>query len=400
MNIKEKIHEVHIKSKSHALVLTLSLYFLMFAYGLSFTIIGPLIPIFIKQYLISISESGLILLLQGIGGFLSLIAGLVFADTIKKSLLIKIVFSIYGVSLLLIAIAPPYIILLILFFFVGASSRMLDSTLNAYISDIHTKKRGFFQNLLHASFGIGAILGSILPNIFLSKQLKWNIIFLVLGIFCIILFLVFILVQRIVILHDRVSLTISIGSIFNFLKNKNIIILCIISFLYAGLSSASSSWLPTLMNQKLQTSIFLSTIPVTLLWIGITGGRIINSTLSLKFNIKFLLLFSNLLGGMILISTILINKVVGYIIGFALVGFSISAILPLSISEGCNWYPSNTASVSALIILSLNAGIMIIPWVIGIITDKIGFWFSMSFLAALPLLISLFTAFLPNDRKV
>jgi Fucose permease len=399
MNIKEKINEVHIKSKSHAFALTLSLYFLMFAYGMSFTIIGPLIPVFMKQYLISISESGLILLFLGIGGFLSLIAGLVFADRIKKSSLVKIAFSIYGVSLLLIAIAPPYIMLLILFFFVGASSRMLDFTLNAYISDIHPKKREFFTNLLHASFGIGAILGSILPNIFLSKQLKWNIIFLAFGIFCIILFVVFILVQRIVVLHDKVPLTNSFSSIFNFLKNKNIIILCIISFLYGGLAAASSSWLPTLINQKLQTSIFLSTIPVTLLWVGITSGRIINSALSLKFNIKFLLLFSNLLGGMILISTILINKTVGYIIGFALVGFFISAIVPLSISTGCNWYPSNTASISVLIILSVATGVMIIPWVIGIITDKIGFLFSMSFLAAFPLLVSLFTAFLSNDRK-
>jgi len=70
---------------------------------------------------------------------------MVFADNIKKSSLIKIVFSIYSVSLLLIVIAPPFIILLILFFFVGASLRMLDFTLNAYISDIHPKNRGFLQ---------------------------------------------------------------------------------------------------------------------------------------------------------------------------------------------------------------------------------------------------------------
>ena len=311
--IEERIidsRQYNLPVKKSLLALTACLYVLMFAYALSFTIIGPLIPIFLKQYNISFSQGGLITLYQGIGGVISISLGVMFADIFRRSVLIKTAFGVYCVSVILVALLPSYTVLLILFFLIGASTRMVDTILNVYIANIHPNRRGFFLNLLHACFGVGALLGPVLSTAFLNAGVQWNIIFFVLGCFCIMILFAYTLIQNRIQEEKEKHAIFKIGMIINFLKNKNILLLSILCFLYVGFVSASSTWMPTYFTQQLNIQTAFISLPVSALWIGVIVGRLVYSVLSLKHKIKNLILYSNLLAGIIMLMATFINSMV------------------------------------------------------------------------------------------
>ena len=401
MVIKEKVNTTNKNNlENKFLPLTVILYLLMFINGISVTMIGPLMPVFVNQYEISISTSGLIILLKGIGALMALISGLAFAGMVRKSLLINIIFGIFIVSILLVSLEPSYIILLIFFFFTGASISLLDAVLNAYIAEMHSKKLGFYINLLHASFGVGALLGPFFSNAFIVSGLSWNTIFLTLAIFSSVILVFYILVQRIIPIDYKISESTRIYDVLILLKNKNMLILCFITFLFGGFAVASSTWMPTYMIQQMKSNAFISIIPVTLFWTGIITGRIVYSLLSLRFSIKYLLFFNSLLGGMALTAAIILNKPIGFIIGFILIGFLIGTIPPLSITLACSFNKWSNTLISTIIILSVNAGAMFIPWILGIIADNAGFLLFMISLAIIPFAISLATIFINRPKEI
>jgi fucose permease len=387
-------------SKNKLLPLTVALYLLNFINGLTATMIGPLIPVYMSQYKISISTSGLVIMVTGIGGIAALIASIGYSGRTGTPFLIRAVFGIYIISIFLIALKPGYMLLLTIFFFAGASIKLLDAILNTYISDLHPEKLGFYVNLLHASFGIGALSGPFLSNIFISLGINWNFVFLALAVLSTIIYVNYILVQRNVPIDNKFSKSAKIYDVFVLLKNRNIVILCLITFLYGGFAISTSTWMPTFMTQQMKSNIFVSIIPVSLLWVGIIAGRIFYSFLSVKFNMKYILFFSSLLGGVVFTVAIIVNKPVAYIIGLTIAGFLSSPVVPLSIATASSQNKSSTSLTSTVIILFVNFGSMIVPWILGIVADKIGFWLFMIFLASIPFLMAISIAFLSQPEKL
>ncbi|HWQ79007.1 MAG TPA: MFS transporter, partial [Anaerovoracaceae bacterium] len=176
------------KAETNGIPITIAMYVMMFAYALSTTLIGPLVIVFIKQYGISLADNGLVTLGQGIGGVLFLIMGIFYGDRLSKPTWIIITFSLYSVSIGILGFASAYFQIVILFFFIGASTRMLDAMMNAYIADIHQEKRSFFLNILHACYGAGALAGPMLSSLFIVEKIQINLLFFALGIFCILTF--------------------------------------------------------------------------------------------------------------------------------------------------------------------------------------------------------------------
>ena len=141
--------------------LTGAIFLLMFTYAISFTMLGPLLLPIRDQYGISLSQSGLMTTFQGVGGSLGVLVGILVADRWRRSTSLRATFSVYGLSVLLVVFLPYFPALVLLFFLIGASTRLTESLVNASVADIHGGSRGFYIILLHACFGVGALLGPI-----------------------------------------------------------------------------------------------------------------------------------------------------------------------------------------------------------------------------------------------
>lgn len=386
-------------NKGHC-ILTANLYVLMFAHAISTTIMGPLIPSYIQEFGISLSQSGLIAGLQGLGGVLALVAGIFFAEKIKKSLIIKITFLLYCAAVLIIALFKSYFALLALFFVIGASTKLLDGSLNAYTADLNPGNRRKSINLLHAFFGAGALAGPIFSSALLGLGLEINTIFLFLAIFCFVCFLSYLLVQDKGVKEHHSHNPAASLNISTFFKKKEIIVFAMICLLYTGFSTGVSTWMPTLMTVKFGRAIQLSSLPVSLLWGGIIISRLFYSAISKKANIKKLLVFSCLICTTLWFTAFLLDSIVMIDIACGISGLCTGAVIPLCVARACNRYPKNSGTVTFIIFLYVTIGYMLIPWLQGVLGDAVSVWFSMLVAGAILLAISILSIFISSDKTI
>lgn len=382
-------------SKNSKMALTVYLYLLMFAYALSVTMIGPLMPVLIQQYNLKMSYGGLILTFQSVGGVLAITLGGILADIIKKYTLIRIAFIAYSLSLVTISVLPSYTLLLVLFFILGASTRMLDSVTNAYISDLHPDRRGLFITLLHTFFGVGAFAGPIFSTSLIDSNIKWTRVFFILGITCVLIMLSSFFFRN-PSSYENTKNKIRLKDYLNLIASPRMLILCLIMFMYAGDQSGISTWLPMYMQKHLGTGVILSGYAVSAFWIGIILGRLTCSFISARLNTKYVILIGSLLGGTSLILGILSNEPYVLAAAAGVTGYLTGAIIPLLVLTACGWYPKNSGTATSMLFFYCTMAWMVIPWFIGVIAETTSFEWGMLVTGITLLVIVVLTMMIPR----
>jgi fucose permease len=371
------------KHKKYNTILTGYLYFITMMSAATMTMIGPVMPKIIAEHGLELSQGGLIMTLQSIGGVFSIILGGILADFIKKSKLIFISFSALGMILFVLIYINKFSLILVAFFVFGAANRMFDSISNAYMSDLHPANKALYLNLMHTIFGIGALSGPIYAGYLLDSGFSWNRLLSVAGITCIaVIALMPFLIKR-----DEKLISLNDSSITpgNPLQHMSIFghtpliwLLCIIMFLYIGHQSILVTWIPMFMKINLSSTTTLSGFALSSLWLGILLGRLTCAYLTYRIPVIKLLMIGSLLGGLVLGLGLLSQNITLLIISLGLAGLFSGATIPLIVTIACDRYPNNSGSATALIFLSGSLSSMIFPWLAGEIADIINFSMAMN----------------------
>lgn len=354
-------------------ILRLSVYLLMTFYALSVTMIGPMMPVIVEQFRLKLSQGGLIMTFQSIGGLLITIVIGFIADRFRKSSLIVTGFAIYIVSLFTISLAPVYSLVLALFFLFGIGTKIVDTLTNAFLSDLYPEKKGVYLNLLHTFFGFGALAGPLFARFLMDSGLAWELIFRILSFGCIAVLIMFIVVLKNtsdINQKREEGQPVSLGVV---LRNKNMWFLCIIMFLYVGHQSGLTVWSPMYMESFLKASPFMASLSLSIFWVGIIIGRLSCSYLSRFYTGKNLIKWGSISAGIILISGIMLTNSWVLILSLGLVGVLTGAFIPLIIDIAAGWFPHNTGAVTSMVYLTLNLGLMFFPWFIGLMAELINF---------------------------
>ena len=375
------------------------MYVIMFLYAVSNTFIGPLVTVFMEQYEISLSANGLIFFCQGLGGIAFLIIGVIFGDRLMKSTWIILTFGTYGVLIILLSSISAYYQLLIIFFLVGGITRLLDAMLNANIAQIYREKRAFFLNILHACFGAGALIGPVLSSVFVSENIRMSNMFFGLGSLCALAFAAFIYINKRTSVISAEAESKTIAAVVKLIKNPNMVIMSISASLYVGYALGISAWFPTYMLQVMRTSVLFSGLIVSVFWAGIITGRVAHSFLSLRYNKRRLLIFGNLIGGTAYVSAALLNVPIAYVFGLFVSAFFTSAGIPLMMAMAGELFPRQTGSASSVIMLGGAIGLMLVPWIIGIVAESVSYWVAILILGLLSYAASILAALLKTGKK-
>ena len=132
----DKTEATYIQSLGHGrstFALTSYLYALMTIYAVSITMIGPMMPHIINEYGLRLSQGGLILTFQSIGGILAIIIVGIVSDAVKKPRLILTAYLSFGLALFMIGYIRSFPVLLAVFFLFGAGTRISDTVLLMYL---------------------------------------------------------------------------------------------------------------------------------------------------------------------------------------------------------------------------------------------------------------------------
>jgi fucose permease len=379
-----------------ALVLTASLYLLMLVYAVSVTMLGPLLPVLRREFGLTLSQAGLLTTLQGVGGALSVLGGIVAADLVRRRTSTLATFAVYCASAFLAVLLPGYPVLLVAFFLIGASTRLLDSLVNAYVADLHLRHRGFYLSLLHASFGVGALLGPSLSVLVLHLQLRWSGVFASLGALGLCALLAFVAAERAFRREQpdeeaapaRPSTAAGAAggpsrappgpfAALPLLRDGAALLPCLLALVYVGSATGFSVWIPSYVEQAFGRSAVQASLPVSAMWVGTISGRVTFSFLSRRFRAPTLLAAGNTLAAAAALSATLTNTYWSLTVGLLAVGFFVSATIPLGYSLLREAYPENGGAMASALTFFGTLGLVSIPWGAGFVADMAGFWYGI-----------------------
>lgn len=368
------------KDTNHLNLITVCLYVLMFVYAISYSITGPLMPALIKEYNLKVSQSGLIASVQSIGAVLAILLIGLITDRIGKAKLIAISFIVFCLSILFISMAPVYTVLLLLLFIFGASSRAVDVISNAYVADIHPDKKGVLILLLHAVFGVGAIIGSFYPGLLLENGFTWDRTFAFLADISILAEIIFVIVLVIVYLRRKGMKSVAIKNKkvpYKLLATPKMLMICLIMFLFVGFQFGVTVWLPSFMKGYLHSNFFLSGLALTIFWVGTTLGRFVYSLFYKLFIPHKIILWSCMLSCLLIIAGVMSRSVSIVIIATGVTGFLTGCVVPLLFTMSCNLNPEYTGASSSMVSLSSAVSMMFFSWLIGMVSGIVGFEYGM-----------------------
>jgi len=389
------------KKKNTVAIPALALCVAFIGGAISVTMLGPMVPVLQATYNVSLAQNGLMTLLQGIGGITVTVLLVIIADRIDKRVVMVIAYIVYNSMLYMAALLPPYLILLSVFFMIGAGMRVLDALVNANMSELAGERKGFFLNLLHSSFGIGALSGPILASVVLEKY-DLSSSFLVIACVCTVLLAGYFILskkgKRAWPVQKAAASKEKSVSLITLLKSKSMLILGFCTMLYNGFAVSIALWIPSYF-MEMEVSSLLSASIVSFLWVGIITGRFTYSFLSLKYSMKKLITISNLIGGSAIICATIINRVEILAAGYMISGFFIGAVTPLGIAIVNKEIPSASGRISSIIIMFAAIGTMAVPATIGVIAQNVSFYSAVFVLNLSPMLIALLSSFLFLSKK-
>jgi FHS family glucose/mannose:H+ symporter-like MFS transporter len=376
-------------------MLTAGLYLLFFAYAISTTMTGPLIPSVMARFGISLSNSGLITVLIGVGGAGAIAGGGLVADKFPKLTLVRVTSFAYSAIMLAMSFAPSYPLLLVLYFLLGASTRLLDAVGNAFNAEFHSERRTFYMGLLSASYALGALAGPLLAGAVLTAGLNWQETYLIIGLFCTASTVFFTVISRgfrpaAADGHTRK------GGMLTLLKSGHFLLLCALAFLYMGFSNIFTTWLPTYLQQFFSADATFSGLPVSFYWVGVLIGRLTFTALSNRVSTKNIFLGGAIAGCLAYAFCILFNTATSFILAMLFVGFLFSVTVPFSIALASGWYPYRTGAISSLVLLAATLGYLTLPWAYGMLSEIVGMYGMFIGAAILPVLMAVLSFFLPG----
>ena len=162
--------------------------------------------------------------------------------------------------------------------------------------------------------------------------------------------------------------------------------LCLIMFLYVGMSSSLATWLPSYMTGTLVTTKLYSALPISLYWVGAIICRIAFSFIGTKRWVKSLQISLILASGLLFIPAVLMHSPPLAAIGCALIGLACSMLAPFAVSTAGTYFPDRAGASASLLIMSATAGQMVLPYLNGLLIDGAGFTAGMLFPAFICLL--------------
>ena len=385
--------------KDSSLPITLVLYVLLFVFGMSYTMIGPLMPELLRRYGLKLAEGGTIVSIQSISGLVAIIFCGLFGDRINKKAFIAIGIGLFMISLLGIGTAPPFGLLMAIFFVFGIGTRTFDTLSNALISDIHGEKRSLFLNLLHTFFGLGAFLGPLFVFYLTDREVSWNKTFLYLGFTAIVIFVSYLAV---LVMGGKKSggseVKSSRGSIglASLFTHPRTWILGFIIFIHMGVQIVLNTWMPLFAAASTDSGAFMSSFALSAFWIGIILSRSLVSRLSGRFGEIFMIRWGGLLSLTVFIPALFLGDALLLTLGTGVMGLFIGFTIPYLMSIGCGWYPEKSAAVTSMLLIFGYFSVAVYPWISGLLGDRFGLIAAMILVIVSQLALFGVTWFLPG----
>lgn len=334
-------------------------------YGIDKSIIGLLFFTFSGGYVLAGALNGWLLRRLGLRG--DLVAGT----------------AAFSVAALLSGLRPAYPVLLALSVVFGFGAGIIDATLNAFVAAL--PNRTALLNLLHAFYGIGALIGPIMASAMLDRGLSWGAVYVVFAAVGVPLTAGFALRYPRALPPGAPSAApgpageaaMPAGrSVFGTaVRHPAVLLSAIFLIVYVGVEVTLGNWAFSFMVEERGQGTLLAGWIVSGFWLGFTLGRFVLGAVAERLGVGPVeLTFGCLL--VLAAATVLTWLVPGTLaaaVGFALLGAALGPIFPLTIAVLPRLAPARLVPTAIGLLVGVSViGAAFFPWLAGAIAENIG----------------------------
>ncbi len=372
---------------------------LLLCFALNTSLLGQMFSSIKTQYAISLSQGGLLLSMQSVGGLLLSVLCILFIKSLNKTKVLVICGFVLCGSMLLVGALPPLSLLFILFAILGFSGGAINALTNSAMADIVPQKSERYINFMHMLFSFGSVVTPVLSQA-LFPSMGLTGVFLIFGGFalCWAVYAVcaFSGQMKTHLMTGVISLSMQFREVLRLLKLPGMVTTFIISILITAWQLSAiyyiSSYFTGLTGNAMQGALGLS-----LLFLGMMVSRLLYARIADRFPKGRVLLITNAAGVLAWAAVILIPDYHVKYVFVVLAALACGNNFPIAFSAACRIAPQNTGAATAVVNLGYYVAIFTVIPIVGTLGDSMGLG-SALLLCAVPLLLMLPAGLLLHRR--
>lgn len=371
--------------------ITISTWLMMIFCGILESMKSLLVPYFQQQLSLTPNQTGLLLSVSFYGVVLTnLLIGIVFNRTeVKKIMLFSL--TIMAIALIGFSVSFPYTILILLMLILGSGISGVGMASNTVTAVLHPNRAGQMFIMLHAFFGIGALIGPIVIQRVLDYS-SWSAVFIGLAIFP--LFLLSYLTMKKVPSGKMAKLKLS--DMVSLLKEKSFSKFVIVKFCYAGAELGFVTWMIGFLQEEHLFTPQKAALYVSLFFATFTIGRLLGSFIVERIGYFIMLILHCSLAIVCLVATVYGPTEVMWV--FIIYGFTLSIIFPTITTIASKVYSDKISAVFGFLYAASGLGGALTTWLIGFVYENSTY--RTAFLIPLMMLIVVFIVILSLKKTL
>ena len=354
-------------------------------YGICLTVIGPALGEVGASFGLTTDRLGLLTTALSVGLLISVLLCGYIVDRTPVKLVIILGQLLLTAGLLLFSLTGLFPVALVAFFMMGIAGGVIEVVANTVIANEYAHNRGLGMNILHSFFGIGALIGPFFSGLFLDLGLSWRFTYMNASLLSglTLILLVFAVFPRQVD-SDRIELSTAIDIV----KSPYALLLGMLVLFYVGSEMGINYWSVLYMERRMDISTLIASSYLSYFWIAMTVGRFVCAAAAKKIGEWALLVILTV--GALAGYALFLMVDVGWAAGVAMTGAGMffSGIFPIVIALGGNRFSHALGTINGFLMSFMAGGILIFPWLVGVIAQRTSLDIGMMFILVLMLLLA------------
>lgn len=364
--------------KKRITLFTLIVYLSTLCMCMALNVTGPVLNDIMEHYSLPLSNGGLMSFFQYGGGAIAIIIASVLVNRSNKAIAFIIPLLILGITTLLIGTIPSFFIFMAMYLIMGMGLTMGDVLANALIPDLQYNNKNRALSLLHGVTGLGAIIIALVSGVVLDSGIKWNIVYIIVGIIMIALALINTAnygisgkyVKHLVV---PVQAAKEKGALKMFLKDKRVWISMVVLVFFGSCQSTTIVWAPQYCRDVFNVSSLASNFSIIAYWGGTAIVRLLFGLTKLsKLDTKKVNIIGGISGGAVLLLGIFLHNYYILMAAIMIFGMLTAPILPLTISLTSSYHKEHSGLVSSAVFFAMYVAFAVMPLLAGIFASSLG----------------------------
>lgn len=347
-------------------------FYAFIAIGIAESGLGVLLPSILETFNLTAATITFLFVSQITGYVLAAFSSSLISSRLGLAPMLLVAAIALTTALVIYGLTPVWLIMVATGTLLGLGIGLIDAGINTYM--VSDQQEAKWIGLLHAFYGIGALLGPTIATTLLLFGLNWRQVYFVIASLVALLIVAvgWIILTRYspMMVRTAASDSHAIANLRLALKTPTILISGLFLLVAVGTEAALGNWAYTVQRVSRGISASTAGYSISAMWLGFTAGRVMLGILV------------NRLGAVRLVNASLALLAIGLVtwwllpgqwVSLPIVGFAIAAIFPTTIWLMPQRVPTAVVPAAIGFVTSVaSLGAAVIPTTIGWIANRAG----------------------------